>query len=138
MLKQYLALQQQRLLQMGQRQQQLSLQTQQEQRRLQLLTEHLGLLEAPPMMKSALGLQNLAAMKGVLSQMQQQQQEKASAASAELLQQQHVCQKQAAYSEGIATVLAKRDSIQQQRQQRQEQHQSDEIAMQLLQLQRRG
>jgi hypothetical protein len=134
MLKKYLEQQQANLKQMGARQQQLNQQAANEERRLQLLTDHMGGMERSYQMKSALGLQNLAAMKTVLQDMQQQQQQKVSAAVSELQQQQLVCQKQVAYSKGIEAVLLKREAIALQKQQKAEQQQSDEIAMQLFQL----
>lgn len=134
MLKKYLEQQQANLKQMGQRQQQLNQQAANEERRLQLLTEHISGMERSYQMKSALGLQNLASMKTVLQDMQQQQQEKVGAALSELQQQQLVCQKQVAYSKGIEAVIHNREFTAQQKQQKAEQQQSDEIAMQLFQL----
>ncbi|RRJ20226.1 hypothetical protein EIK76_11920 [Rheinheimera mesophila] len=134
MLKKYLEQQQANLKQMGQRQQQLNQQAANEERRLQLLTEHISGMERSYQMKSALGLQNLASMKTVLLDMQQQQQHKTQAAYAELQQQQQVCQKQVAYSKGIEAVIQHRELAAQQKQQKAEQQQADEIAMQLFQL----
>ena len=134
MLKKYLEQQQANLKQMGQRQQQLNKQAANEERRLQLLTEHISGMERSYQMKSALGLQNLASMKTVLQDMQQQQQDKVGAALSELQQQQWGCQKQLAHSKGIEAVIHHREFNAQQKQQKAEQQQADEIAMQLFQL----
>ncbi|WP_337879851.1 hypothetical protein [Rheinheimera sp.] len=133
MLKQYLELQQQNLLQMAERQHQLAQHSQQEERRLQLLTGHIQQLERSYQMKSALGLQNLASMQNVLWDMQQQQQDKVQQSQQELQQQQQVCRKQAAFSKGIECLVERRELVQQEKQQRQEQQQADELAMQLHQ-----
>jgi len=136
MLKQYLQQQQDKLQTMTARQQQLQQQAGREAQRLALLSEHIASLESSQAMKSALGLQNLAAMKAVLLDMQQQQSHKADAALLDWQRQQQACVHQFAFSKGVDTVLQQRQLQRSQQAARLEQQQTDEIAMQLFQLAR--
>lgn len=136
MLKQYLQQQQDKLQTMTARQQLLQQQAGREAQRLALLSEHIASLESSQAMKSALGLQNLAAMKAVLLDMQQQQSDKADAALLDWQRQQQACVHQFAFSKGVDTVLQQRQLQLSRQAARLEQQQTDEIAMQLFQLAR--
>lgn len=138
MLKQFLQQQQDKLHTMSERQQQLQQQARREQQRLAMLSEHIATLECSATMKSALGLQNLAAMRAVLLDMQQQQSNRSSAAELEWQQQQQACARQFAFSKGVETVLQQRQQLLSAKLQRAEQQQTDEIAMQLFHRQNNG
>lgn len=130
MLEKFKQMQQQKLDKMLADQALVKQQTEQEQQRLAQLTLFIDGMQSNKHMHSALGLQNLAAMKHILHGLSQQQAERVEQLQGDQTRQQQACIQQLSFTKGLEGVIAKKAQQQQQVQVRQQQSQLDELISQ--------
>ncbi|GAB0110478.1 hypothetical protein [Pseudoalteromonas distincta] len=130
MLNKYLVIQKDKLDLMLAKQTQLQLKSLEEQQRLAQLQLHIDSMDKSMQMKSAISLQNLSGMKGILSGLSNQQSTRLKDSQQDELRQQQACLKQMTFTKGIEGIVKNRVSLKQDNVNKQEEKTLDEMVSQ--------
>ncbi|MEL0640965.1 hypothetical protein V6260_10165 [Pseudoalteromonas aliena] len=130
MLNKYLVIQKDKLDLMLAKQAQLQLKSLEEQQRLAQLQLHIDSMDKSMQMKSAISLQNLSGMKGILSGLSNQQSTRLKDSQQDELRQQQACLKQMTFTKGIEGIVKNRVSLKQDNVNKQEEKALDEMVSQ--------
>lgn len=113
MLNKYLGIQKEKLELMLAKQSKLQLKSLEEQQRLAQLQLHIDSMDKSVQMKSAISLQNLSGMKGILKGLSSQQSTRLKDSQQDEQRQQQACLKQMTFTKGIEGILQKRANLKQ-------------------------
>lgn len=130
MLNKFLVIQKNKLDIMLAKQAQLQLKSLEEQQRLAQLQLHIDGMDKSTEMRSALSLQNLSGMKGILSGLSNQQIERFKDSQQDEKRQQQACLKQMSFTKGIEGIVTNRVSVKQEYANKQEAKNLDEMISQ--------
>jgi len=130
MLNKYLVIQKDKLDLMLAKQTQLQLKSLEEQQRLAQLQLHINSMDKSRQMKSAISLQNLSGIKGILSGLSNQQSTRLKDSQQDEQRQQQACLKQMTFNKGIEGIVKNRVSIKQNYANKQEEKVLDEMVSQ--------